>query len=507
MLKRVSMICVLLFLAVPALANLGSIHTMIAGDQAVDLTDVVQITTSMDGDVDDAWISPDGNYIVYSIEAVDKEASIREKQLRLLRLPDGKSSVLLDSSPISTKAHDAAPQEMWEAGSVWWAPNSKAIVFRVDHMISQGAEAIQESSLVVMSTSGTRKATFTLSKDSWVTSEAWNPDGTKFVAGVMVSVSPGKFEPKLEIFDFNTNTVQDLVTLPDGFLRVYRWGGDGQHIEYTYHARDASNQLKEITVDGKSDKVIIDKYHGEKFSPNGKLKLLKSEPTISVLDMYAGKTIELGVSSVGGFIDWTPKSNLLTYYTEQTISAGDKVRRKKERLIWLAQVSNTKTNHMCVAIDADQRPDPSWSNDCTEMAYTSGHRLYVARLSSRTPDVVEKLAAGVPLTQQEQDELKDRVYSNGKQLGLAALMYSSDYDENLPSPDTSLDTLIPYISEDAREILAFPGVGGKPFEQLLAGSLKDIENPAETPMFIIDAGYNWKIVVYADGHTKIEPKK
>jgi hypothetical protein len=82
--------------------------------------------------------------------------------------------------------------------------------------------------------------------------------------------------------------------------------------------------------------------------------------------------------------------------------------------------------------------------------------------------------------------------SNAKQIGLAALMYAQDHDENLPSGDVQ-SLLTPYVKNTS----IFEGLvythGG--------GPLSAIERPAETELGYV-RGPGGRAIIYADGHVK-----
>jgi len=119
--------------------------------------------------------------------------------------------------------------------------------------------------------------------------------------------------------------------------------------------------------------------------------------------------------------------------------------------------------------------------------------------------------------------------ANLKSLGLAALMYSQDYDERFPdmsTPETIKATLVPYLEGDkyvdnpapknsAVEALALktfinPSTG-RPFQSNTALGWvynKDIANPASTILFYEDAPYDdgTRGFVYANGYVDKVPE-
>jgi hypothetical protein len=88
------------------------------------------------------------------------------------------------------------------------------------------------------------------------------------------------------------------------------------------------------------------------------------------------------------------------------------------------------------------------------------------------------------------------VLSNGKQLGLAVMMYAQDYDETYPTGDNINAKLTPYLKNDA----LFQGFtytfGG--------GAMSSVEKPAETELGFV-TGPGGRAVIYADGHVKWRP--
>lgn len=102
------------------------------------------------------------------------------------------------------------------------------------------------------------------------------------------------------------------------------------------------------------------------------------------------------------------------------------------------------------------------------------------------------------LTRAEYDEAivaaeRAALLSNAKQLGLAALMYSQDYDETLPDGNDINSKLEPYLKNNS----LFAG-----FTYTFAGGkLSSVEKPAETELGFVD-GPGGRAIIYIDGHVK-----
>jgi len=148
----------------------------------------------------------------------------------------------------------------------------------------------------------------------------------------------------------------------------------------------------------------------------------------------------------------------------------------------------------------------SLAPDESGIAYRSWRgQLFYIPLSKRDPRTLsEKLACGQKLTQQD---IRDYYLSNGKQIAMAALMYCQDYDELFPPNDNITNLLMPYIKNP--EVFQDLFTGQMIFTYLLDGqSLGNIENIVETPLGRLDWGDPEVIVVlYADGHVKLERRK
>jgi len=158
-----------------------------------------------------------------------------------------------------------------------------------------------------------------------------------------------------------------------------------------------------------------------------------------------------------------------------------------------------------VAHDADPMLY-SLAPDESGVAYRSWRgQLFYIPLSKRDPRTLpEKLACG----QQLQDtDLRQYYLSNGKQIALAALMYCQDYDLTFPPASEVAHRLMPYLKDEEVFLDAF--TGQMIFTYLMdAQVLAHIENLVETPIGRLDWGDPEVVVVlYADGHVKLERRK
>ncbi len=91
--------------------------------------------------------------------------------------------------------------------------------------------------------------------------------------------------------------------------------------------------------------------------------------------------------------------------------------------------------------------------------------------------------------------------TNGKQIGLALMMYTQDYEECFPPNWGDMEVaqvILPYVK--SREVFEVDGVFA--FRYLMNGqTLTEIESPTETVVGYLQLS-NGRVVIYADGHVK-----
>jgi len=133
------------------------------------------------------------------------------------------------------------------------------------------------------------------------------------------------------------------------------------------------------------------------------------------------------------------------------------------------------------------------------MAYVSQGRVFVAESVWTPLTVSDKLEAGLPLTEEEE---KDVLTANAKQLGVAMNMYACDNDDKFPPGDTYMQDILSYLPNES--LFNRPGTNQPVFQYFPLSGAND--SPATTIMGMFDVGYQWKIILYADGHVQIVPK-
>lgn len=128
-------------------------------------------------------------------------------------------------------------------------------------------------------------------------------------------------------------------------------------------------------------------------------------------------------------------------------------------------------------------PDEKW------LAYISNGSAFVRRIQRYEKDAFLK---------DLQELLKKRAMEEARTAALALLMYSADYDDNLPSPDSDWrKSLDPYL-KDSGSLDRFIYNG--------RGNVGKMENPSTTELGYVDTGFG-RAIAYADGHVVWSSKR
>lgn len=154
--------------------------------------------------------------------------------------------------------------------------------------------------------------------------------------------------------------------------------------------------------------------------------------------------------------------------------------RKPIAPLWLEAVEKEPASRALIAPDAD------WA----ELSPRGDAALY---LSGGSAFVVSFISIPRELYLQAYEAAQRQVViSNGKQLGLAALIYAQEHDERLPGADQPVtDLLRQYAKADSLYegfVYTFPG-----------GKLSDIAEPSQTVLGYV-TGPGGRAEIYVDGH-------
>jgi len=334
----------------------------------------------------------------------------------------GRSAILLDGWQYEqiAAAMEESPKpgdEAWVLADwqVAWSPDGKLLASPVIHIKipppSSGADhrGVEEDLAVVYKASGSKCASFPLPKDIRSTGAfCWSRGSRKFAAAFNPVDPRGERQrPYILVFDLLFGSVQTLlpqVGEPAG-VEVDGWGVKDESVLYRAY-REEGTQLRAISLDGQSDRVVIEDYRPRRRSPDRSFRLATKAPegTIAIENCLTGEVVNIAKGSRLGFLCWAPNSRIFLYRRQGSIRDETGKRSKTLNTLWLATPETHKLNHMCVALDSDESGEgllPTWSTDSMKMAYIWRGRAYVAELARRAPSASEKVAAGMPLTEEE----------------------------------------------------------------------------------------------------------
>lgn len=520
------LIASVLLLACCASAD-DDMHSMVVGDKLLTLSENRQITYGADGTVCSVWISPNGVNLVCRFKSdADKDSDGPEFVLRIVPASGGRAIPLKTGPDIIPGQLPAECDELVPTmydldipNVLAWSPNSRMFAFPADHIAykrsSDGTDLERSSEqccIAVMNTSGNRQAVFPLSGlGNLIGPLVWSPDSKKIACALAAweKKASGKSEISniLCVLDLATGSVQSLLTEKDRAVFPVGWRSDGKAVSFAERPAKAYTwQFMEASLDGKPTRIIGDYADPEDLSPNGAYRLMnRYEDGVRIEDRSTGKTIDLVKFKNTLFSGWSPDSRMVAYYRGETIKTDDgNPDGSRIEMLWVASVEGKKRNHMCFAVSTQLGSwvePPTWSADCTKLAYVSRSRAHVAELVWKELDARGKSEAGLPLTEEETKEI---MIMNGHQLGLGIMRYMSDHDDTLPSADTFRQDVSPYIDPS---VMLRPGTDQYIVQYTQLPPLSQIKDTTNTVMATLDAGFSWQVVVYADGHVKVVPKQ
>jgi len=476
------------------------IRSMLVGTQILEVTDNRQMTLRSDGVATGAEISPDGRYVVYGIERKGK------LELRLTKTIGGTTVTLMDGTADDEPTAPPTPAgESWQIDAntdVYWAPDSSRFAFRAIHRAWDGDQTVEKHYIVIFAARGAFLRSVP-APDGGIFPLVFGADSRTIYLNARLS--PGDKETgqprmigiqSIDTVTGNTRTIYSSDALD---IQILGLSDDGSSLLCQAFSKKGT-QRKKIGLDGSSQDVTGDLSAFGQYSPDGSLAVLDG----SGISIGSSKTLQKTVLTTDSrivFERWAPNSKMLLYRQSEKIADVSGRRIEQPSSLWLTLAAPGKLNSMCIALDHEG--GPSCSRDCRKIAYVCDGQLYIAELSLRDPSVDEKLASGLPLTE---DETKTVLAANGKQIAVAMMMYSADFDGNLPPGDSLAGSLKDYLRD--REVFLRPGGQDNIFTYMDPGvrNWSDVARPAETVIGELDAGYGWKVAIYADGHVVVKAK-
>lgn len=474
---------------------------MICGTRRFELLENRQLTFREDGGINCALISPDGKSVAYGTWEAE-----RRTKLCVMSLSSGRSSVLLDGVSVfkTLDSGESLPSGFayvpgWQSDAIAWSPDSRKLAVMASKITQlEGGCYTEESGLYIVATKGGSSQYIPLPKDYCLVGNtiSWSPDGSKIAVGYYLTELLENGLPGSGIWLINsaTGSAESIHSEKGCWIEKLEWTKAGNSLKCVLGG--LVHQDKEIYLDGRPAAKLgssYDRYEFSRFSSDGAFKYHLSKDS-TIVSVSSGQTIRTLDTKGGRFRSWVPNSHLYLYSRETEIKGENDNQKRNLSTLWLSNLEDTKYNHLCITSDYDSSAAfPSWSSDGLKMAYVSKGRLYVAEFGWAELDPFEKLEYDLPLT--EEDE-KTVLASHAKELGVAIIMYSQDWDGKLPAADS--------VDEDIRCHLKTGKAQLKPdkyhFTYYPHDKMSDIEDPANTIIGTVDSSFDWKISIYADGH-------
>jgi prepilin-type processing-associated H-X9-DG protein len=203
-------------------------------------------------------------------------------------------------------------------------------------------------------------------------------------------------------------------------------------------------------------------------------------------------------------LTYTPEQLLATHYhpdweletLQHKLDHGAHEQSVDATTIWISAPERIKVlSHLAVGVSPGPAPpQASWSPQGDAVAYLAIGDLFVTDLVRADATSREKLAAGEPLSC---DEERSMATVNLKQLGLGLIQYIQDYDERLPPAGDVHDRIYPYVKDETMF-----SVGDSNFVYYGNGQgLGSFDSPATFVIGAMDTpcAHN---VLYLDGHVR-----
>lgn len=497
-------------------AEMG-INCMLVGKQVLEVTDTHQLTLRDNGKVAGALVSPDGKYVVYMAERQDT------LELRLAKISTGKTVTIMSRESIMQRP---ASNETWSLDylpGTAWSPDSSMFAFACMHLTWEAGKKTEQQYIVVFSAAGAFRKSLLLHSPRedgdncrLVGNLLFTPDSRKILADMWtrnldISERVHPLKAVVRLIDISTGTSQNIYepksveglteksVISSRPPRIVGWSGNGALLCVIWG--EQTGELHRMALDGSSDEILLSNSRREEvWSPDANFAVL-DDRGLSIRSLQAPAATTLVDSADVSLAAWAPNGRMIFYDKKETMSDAAKLRKRDFQSLWLSGIEPGKFNSLCIALEAEG--NPSSSRDCRKIAYISQGQLYIAELTLREPTVYEKLIAGIPLTE---EEMKQTLLANGKQIAAGIMMYCADWRDQLPPADSAAKALQPYVDES---VFLRPGTQDNVFRYIDPGVGKrdDIEDTSATVIGELDAGYGWKVMIYADRHVTTQAKQ
>lgn len=475
------------------------INCMSVGGKTLEVVDNRQLTLKADGQCMQVWISPNGKYAAclfdsgYQLQIIEINTYRNVLTLNRHQYDDAAGKVKL-TAPVWTLPRPLGIEDFA------WLLDSKAFIMHANRLVPNDELGMQwENYIVKMTIKGDVTASYQIPKNTLWNGIRLNPDGVR-VAFDLLDLEPS---PSCRIIVWNTKigTSETVVSRDEHFLNLQGWTYTGNGLLYTTKESGSDRKTIEINLSNKNTKMIVMSKLPYLDSPDGTFAVEEHASNIRILTRATDQVARAINSPNLQFDKWLHNSKMFTYDTSTMINDETKTRESGIWQIWLATLENNKLNHMCVAVHADIGTGQTWSTDLTRMGYTSEGQAYIAELKWREPNSAEKIALGLPLGEEEE---KTILQTNAKHIGLAFALYAGDHDGAYPPADKVREELYPHMKRP--DLFLRPETKQDIFTYNPQTRERDVEFPADTVIGTLDAGYDWVVDIYVDGHVRTRQK-
>ena len=392
-----------------------------------------------------------------------------------------------------------------EPGKLAWSPDGTNLA-----VFTRAAQPEWRAALWLLEASGGEPRRI-LAADT-MDEVAWSPDGEMIAVAceaptALAGRTSGDNTVILKLRDGSRQDVgqhgRELRFSPDGkvlWFKVSRQDAQGNRVAGRVEYNLATGETKRQSM----------RFADGFFSPDeAKVATVTSPPygDLVVRDLREGPPARLTWNGASKFAAWSPDGQMIAYTRDYPFS--DDAHRPVASVpsLWVVVAAGPDSGRqMLVNPVVDSNAPVWWTPDGERLAFVADEDLWMAAFDSRPMKVRERVALGLPVTE---EAVREEVTTNARQIALALLMYANDYDEALPPSGADIPQILePYLkSTDAFYHPLDPGQFI--FRYLLEDkrSLEEIDEAASTPLAILDLDADWEVVCFADGHSVAQRKQ
>lgn len=500
--------------------ELSGIEFMVLGDEVYEVADTYQLTHAADGNVQRPVISPNGKMVAFCVYRGDatelcfvpadggRVTSVR-LSVKEANAPD-QPPVTLEPVPAWSPNASELPLVKWTFFPLLaWSSDSRFLVMVSYRFTGKGDVRERTPFLLVTSPRGEVVNAIGLTKDTGnINAIRFSPNGQQlaFVDSKGMDYRSNwdaPFEWGIGVVDVATGAQRHFATPHSADRREFaHWSADGRAVYYIQETHGKSEvSLHRIEVATGADQVLWGPLETwAEVSPDGALRVYEDKGAYWVRNNQTGASLEVARVTRPQFLGWAPSGRAFCYTQDSDIKDHTGGRSKTISTLWLAGVESHPANTLCLAVDSYPYQTPTWSADSLKIAYVRDWRLHVTELKKHRISSAERAQAGLRLS--EEDE-KRVLMENGQRIGKLLANHVRGFRE-FPKQDL-IDREIGMSLYD-KKVLYRPGTDTNIFRYLPPKSVPTDGEAAATILGELDAGYNWLVAIYADGHAEVISK-